>query len=71
MTLVEFEQQVFAAALASPICGIPLVRRLTPTSINLRIAVTTGGFIDDSTEKRSPLGTLWENKGQKASFLGR
>lgn len=46
MTLVEFEQQVFAVAMASPICGIPFVRRLTPTSINLRIAVTTGGFID-------------------------
>ena len=46
MTLAEFEQQVFATALASPVCGIPVVRRLTPTSINLRIDVTTGGFID-------------------------
>jgi hypothetical protein len=46
MTLIEFEQQVFAVAIASPICGIPLVRRLTPTSINLRIDVATGGFID-------------------------
>ncbi len=46
MTLAEFEQQVFSTALASPVCGIPVVRRLTPTSINLRIDVTTGGFID-------------------------
>ena len=34
MTLVEFEQHVFAVAMASPLCGIPAVRRLTPTSIN-------------------------------------
>jgi hypothetical protein len=32
--------------MASPICGVPLVRRLTPTSINLRIDVATGGFVD-------------------------
>ena len=46
MTLAEFEQQVFAVAMASPICGIPAVRRLTPTSINLRVDVTMGGLID-------------------------
>jgi hypothetical protein len=46
VTLVEFEQQVFAVALNSPICGVPLVRRLTPTSINLRLSVIGGGFID-------------------------
>ncbi|MBN1889351.1 MAG: hypothetical protein JW850_15255 [Thermoflexales bacterium] len=46
MTLVEFERQVFAAALASPICDIPVVRRLTSTCINLRVSLTTGGFID-------------------------
>lgn len=46
MTLAEFERQVFAVATASSICGIPVVRRLTPTSINLRLGVTTGGFID-------------------------
>ncbi len=46
MTLVEFEQQVFAVAMASSICDIPIVCRLTPTSINLRVNVTTGGFID-------------------------
>ena len=37
MTLGEFEGQVYAVALSSPICGVPIVRRLTPTSINLRL----------------------------------
>jgi hypothetical protein len=46
VTLSEFEQQVFAAATVSPICGIPIVRRLTATSISLRIDVIIGGFID-------------------------
>lgn len=46
MTLLEFELQVFATATASPICRIPIVRNLSTTSINLRIGVTTGGFID-------------------------
>lgn len=46
MTLLECEHQVFAVAVASPICGIPLVRRLMPTSINLRVPVTVGGFVD-------------------------
>ncbi len=46
MTLVEFEQQIFAVAMVSSICDIPIVCRLTPTSINLRVNVTTGGFID-------------------------
>jgi hypothetical protein len=46
MTLAEFQRLVFDTALASPICSIPVVRRLTATSINLRVEVTTGGFID-------------------------
>jgi len=46
MTLAEFERQVFAVAVASPVCGIPVIRRLTATSINLRLNVTIGGFID-------------------------
>ncbi len=46
MTLVEFERQVYAVAAASPICGIPLLRRLTPTSVNLRLDIVTGDFID-------------------------
>jgi len=58
MTLAEFERQVFAVATASPICGIPVVRRLTPTSINLRLDVTTGGFI-----------RRWELSGEGVSAL--
>ena len=39
--LHEFEQDVFAIALSSPICDIPAVRRLTPTSISIRITLPT------------------------------
>ena len=46
MRLAEIERQVFSVALASPICGVPAVRRLTPTSISLRVGISTGGFID-------------------------
>jgi hypothetical protein len=46
VTLAEFEQQVFAVAMRSPVCGIPMIRRLTPTSINLRLDVIPDGFID-------------------------
>jgi hypothetical protein len=52
LTLSEFEQQVFAAAMASAICGIPAVRRLTATSINLRVNVTPDGFVDAFTVSR-------------------
>lgn len=46
MTLTEFEDQVFAAALNSPICDIPVVRRLTATAISLRVAIQSVGFVD-------------------------
>jgi Ethanolamine utilization protein EutJ (predicted chaperonin) len=46
MTLTEFEAQIFAVALDSPVCEVPAVRRLTPTSIGLRVDVKSGGFID-------------------------
>jgi len=56
MTLVEFEQEIFAVALTSPICDIPAVRRLTPSSINLRINISSGGFIDAFYNEQS--GTM-------------
>jgi len=46
MTIAEFEHQVFLVTIASPICGIPVIRRLMPTSINLRVPMTVGGFVD-------------------------
>ena len=46
MTLAEFEQQVFTVALSPHICDIPAVRRLTPTSVSLRVSIASGGFID-------------------------
>jgi hypothetical protein len=46
VTLVEFERQVYAVAATSSICGVPLLRRLTPTSVNLRLDIVTGDFID-------------------------
>jgi len=42
MTLVEFEQQIFAVTMRSSICDIPAVRRLTSTSISLRISIASG-----------------------------
>lgn len=46
MTLSDFEQQVFAVATVSGLCGIPHLRRLTATSISLRVDLTVGGLID-------------------------
>jgi hypothetical protein len=46
MTIAEFERQIFLVAAASPICGIPIIRRLMPTSINLRMPMTVGGFVE-------------------------
>lgn len=46
MTLAEFERQIFAVAMRSAICDIPAVRRLTSTSISLRVSIASGGFID-------------------------
>jgi hypothetical protein len=46
MTLNEFEQTVFAVANRSPICETPTIRRLTPTTIGIRVPVTIGGFVD-------------------------
>ena len=44
--MAEFERQVYAVAAASPICGVPLLSRLTPMSVNLCLDVATCDFID-------------------------
>jgi len=46
MNLLEFEHDVLKVALSSSICDIPIVRRLRATSINIRVNVIGGGFID-------------------------
>lgn len=46
MTLDEFQRQIVAVALASSICEIPTIRRLTATFINVRVNLVTGEFID-------------------------
>lgn len=46
MTLTEFEADIYAVALRSTICDIPTLRRLTSTSISLRVGLTSGAFVD-------------------------
>lgn len=46
MTLTEFEREIISVAMTSSVCAIPSVRRLRPTAINLRVPITTGGFVD-------------------------
>ena len=46
MTLTQFEREVFAAAMDSTVCGIPSVRRLSASAIQLRVGLTAGGFIE-------------------------
>jgi hypothetical protein len=46
VTLAEFEQQIFTVAVSSSVCDIPAVRRLTSTSMSLRISVASGSFMD-------------------------
>jgi hypothetical protein len=56
VTLGEFEAHVFAVAMASDICDIPAIRRLTATFINLRIDLFVGGFVDAFCNERT--GTM-------------
>jgi len=46
VNIPEFQYHIYEVAFSSAICDIPLVRRISPTSINLRIYLTVGGFID-------------------------
>jgi Ethanolamine utilization protein EutJ (predicted chaperonin) len=46
MTIEVFQHDVFTFAFRSPICGIPIVRRITSTSVNFRIPLTIGNFVD-------------------------
>ncbi|NUM73784.1 hypothetical protein HUU40_05430 [candidate division KSB1 bacterium] len=46
MTVRDFLHDIYTVADSSPICGIPAIRRLTASAINLRIPVSSGQFID-------------------------
>lgn len=46
MTVDQFQHEVFESAFNSPLCEIPIVRRVTATSVNLRIPLTIGNFVD-------------------------
>jgi len=67
MTLIEFEHNIYAVAMVSPICDIPTIRRLTSTSINLRINVIMGGFIDVFYNAYTrTVAFAWIYRGQRA-----
>ncbi len=46
MKVNDFVYEIFVTAEASPICGIPSMRRLTETSVNIRLPITDNQFID-------------------------
>ena len=46
MTIRGFVHEIYTVVASSAICGIPTVRRLTASAINLRIPVTGEQFID-------------------------
>ena len=56
MTLNEFEQTVFATASRSSICEMPTIRRLTPTTISIRVPLNVYGFVDAFYNEQS--GTI-------------
>lgn len=46
MTLRDFIHEVFRVSTNSPICHIPIIRRLSATAVNIRIPVLDDHFID-------------------------
>ena len=46
MTVEEFEREIFDVAIGSETCKVPIIRRLLPISINIRVPLTIGGFVD-------------------------
>ena len=64
MILEEFQREIFESALNSSTCSIPEIRRITPTSINIRIPMIYGNFIDMffNEETGTTAFSLIENK---------
>lgn len=46
MTLRDFIHDVFSIAAASPICHIPMIRRISTTAVTIRVPVLGDQFID-------------------------
>jgi hypothetical protein len=46
MKVNDFVYEIFVTAQASSICGIPIIRRLTQTSVNIRVPIIEGQFVD-------------------------
>lgn len=46
MSIAEFQHLIFKVAFSSAICDIPIVRRISPTAINIRVYLTLDGYID-------------------------
>lgn len=46
MTVIEFQNYIFDVAFHSPICELPIVRQIGSSSINMRVSLKVGGFID-------------------------
>lgn len=64
MTLQNFIHEIFAVSHASSICGVPVVKRITPTSVNLRIPIANFKFIEVfyNEQTRRTAFTLIENQ---------
>ena len=53
MIIGEFVVEVITVAAESPICEVPFIRNLTPTSVSLRVPLTIGGFVDSFYNEHS------------------
>jgi len=45
VSISEFQHQIFKIAWSSSICDVPEVRRISPTSITIRVPITPVNFI--------------------------
>jgi hypothetical protein len=66
VTLTEFAREIISVAMTSSICDVPSVRRLTLTAMNLRVPITTGGFVDAFyNEQTGTMAFAFIRRGQR------